>query len=101
FTKDGSAKIADFGLAKLLAEEESRDATRTGEPVGTPRYMAPEQADGRPEKVGPATDIYALGTMLYECLTGQAPFVSASVVETIDKIRHDEPVPPRRLQRSI
>ena len=101
FARDGTPKVTDFGLAKLLEADPERDATRTGEPVGTPRYMAPEQAAGRPEQIGPATDVYALGTMLYECMTGQVPFVSASVVETIDKIRHDDPVPPRRFQRSI
>ena len=103
FTRGGVPKIADFGLAKILQgdEDQPRDATRTGEPIGTPRYMAPEQAAGRGDGVGPATDVYALGTMLYECLTGQAPFASAGVVDTMDRIRHEEPLSPRRLQRSI
>jgi eukaryotic-like serine/threonine-protein kinase len=103
FARDGTPKITDFGLAKLLADDADapRDPTRNGEPVGTPRYMAPEQAGGRPDQIGPATDIYALGNMLYECMTGQAPFVSPSVVETMEKIRADEPAPPRRLQRAI
>jgi tetratricopeptide (TPR) repeat protein/tRNA A-37 threonylcarbamoyl transferase component Bud32 len=101
FAHDGTPKITDFGLAKVLEEDLARDATRSGEPVGTPRYMSPEQATGRPDQIGPATDVYALGTILYECLTGQVPFVSASVVETVDKIRYEDPVPPRRLQRSI
>ncbi|QEL16752.1 serine/threonine-protein kinase [Limnoglobus roseus] len=94
-------KLTDFGLAKLLVEDPdaARDATRTGEPVGTPRYMAPEQTTGRHELTGPATDVYALGTILYECLTGQVPFVAASVVETVEKIRFAEPVPPRRFQK--
>jgi eukaryotic-like serine/threonine-protein kinase len=85
FSGDGTPKITDFGLAKMLEESDDspRDATRTGEPMGTPRYMAPEQAAGRPDLIGPATDVYALGTLLYECLTGQVPFVSASVMATM------------------
>ncbi len=103
FTRGGIPKITDFGLAKVLLEdaEAMRDATRTGESIGTPRYMAPEQAAGQQARIGPATDVYALGTLLYECLTGQVPFVSTSAVETMDKIRSEEPVSPRRLQRSI
>jgi tRNA A-37 threonylcarbamoyl transferase component Bud32/tetratricopeptide (TPR) repeat protein len=99
----GTPKLTDFGLAKVLEEEPDgpRDATRTGEPIGTPRYMAPEQAAGRHDRIGPATDVYALGTLLYECLTGRVPFVSASVIETLDRIRSDEPLSPRRLQPSI
>lgn len=103
FATDGTVKISDFGLAKLLeADSDSpRDATQTGEPLGTPRYMAPEQAAGTQDQIGPATDVYALGTLLFECLTGQVPFVSASAIETMDKIRHAEPVSPRKLQRSV
>jgi len=102
FARDGTAKITDFGLAKVLEHDlDGRDATRSGEPIGTPRYMAPEQAAGQGDQIGPATDVYALGTLLYEALTGQVPFVSASVVETMQKIRQDEPLPPRRLQPSI
>ena len=101
--KDGTPKITDFGLAKMLEEQADspHDATRTGEPIGTPRYMAPEQAAGKQEQVGPATDVYGLGNLLYECLTGQVPFVSASVMETMQKIREDEPLSPTRLQPSI
>jgi tetratricopeptide (TPR) repeat protein/tRNA A-37 threonylcarbamoyl transferase component Bud32 len=103
FTREGTPKITDFGLAKILQEEPDapRDATRSGEPIGTPRYMAPEQAAGRADHIGPATDVYALGTIFYECLTGQVPFLSASAVETMEKIRADEPRPPRRLQSSV
>ncbi len=103
FTAEGTPKITDFGLAKVLQDdaESPRDATRTGEPIGTPRYMSPEQAAGQAEGVGPATDVHALGTLLYECLTGRAPFVAASVVETLQKIRSEEPLAPRRLQPSI
>ncbi|MDB5385052.1 MAG: protein kinase family protein, partial [Planctomycetaceae bacterium] len=103
FAKDGTPKVTDFGLAKVLLNEAElpRDATRTGEPIGTPRYMAPEQAAGQQDQIGPLTDVYALGTLLYECLTGQAPFVASSVVDTLQKIRFDEPLSPRRLEPSI
>ena len=103
FAADGTPKITDFGLAKILAaqDDQPQEATRSGEPVGTPRYMSPEQAAGKPDQIGPATDVYALGTMLYECMTGNVPFMSASVIDTVDKIRYEEPVPPRRLQRAI
>src|SRR5262249_6832406 len=72
----GTPKLTDFGLAKVLEEgrDGPRDATRTGEPIGTPRYMSPEQAAGQNDRIGPTTDVYALGTLLYECLTGQVPF---------------------------
>jgi serine/threonine protein kinase len=102
FASDGTAKLTDFGLAKVLEDADGlRDATRTGEPIGTPRYMSPEQAAGQNDHIGPATDVYALGTLLYECLTGQVPFVSAGVIETLNRIRFDDPVSPWRLQPSI
>lgn len=103
YTSDGTPKITDFGLAKVLDDDfhSPRDVTRTGEPVGTPRYMAPEQASGQHNRIGPSTDVYALGTLLYECLTGKAPFVATSVVDTLQMIRTDDPVSPRRLQSSI
>jgi eukaryotic-like serine/threonine-protein kinase len=69
--------------------------------MGTPRYMAPEQAAGRPDLIGPATDVYSLGTILYECLTGQVPFTAAGVMATMEKIRTEEPKAPRRLQAVI
>jgi eukaryotic-like serine/threonine-protein kinase len=103
FALDGTPKISDFGLAKVLegADDWPRDATQSGEPIGTPRYMAPEQAAGQPQRIGPATDVYGLGTLFYECLTGQVPFVASNVIETLDKIRNLEPVSPRRLLRSV
>ena len=66
FADDGTPKLADFGLAKLLAADDAapRDTTRTGGAVGTSRYMAPEQAGGQRDRIGPATDVYALGTLL-------------------------------------
>src|SRR5438874_423010 len=69
---DGSPRITDFGLARRVEGEAG--LTRTGEMVGTPSYMAPEQARGKATEVGPAADIYALGAILYECLTGRPPF---------------------------
>lgn len=103
FAKDGTPKITDFGLAKMLENdaETPRDVSRSSEPIGTPRYMSPEQAAGERHLIGPATDVYALGAILYECLTSQAPLVAASVVETMSRIQRDDPVPPRRMQPSI
>jgi eukaryotic-like serine/threonine-protein kinase len=104
FTGDGVVKITDFGLAKVLwdSEDESpMNATRTGEAMGTPRYMSPEQAAGEHDRVGPATDVYALGTLLYECLTGRAPFVATGIADTLQMIRVDDPLPLRRLSPGI
>src|SRR5262245_34895901 len=89
-------KIADFGLAKQLDEDSGQ--TRTGAVMGTPSYMAPEQAAGRLKEIGPVTDVYALGAILYETLTGRPPFRAASTVETLEQVRFQEPVPPSRLQ---
>ena len=88
-------KVTDFGLAKLLDGDSG--ATRSGDVMGTPSYMAPEQAAGRTRDVGPATDTYALGVILYEMLTGRPPFVGVSVPEVLDQVRRQEPVAPRRL----
>jgi tetratricopeptide (TPR) repeat protein len=99
----GAPKIGDFGLAKLLdmdrGPETKLDAapTRTGAILGTPSYMAPEQASGS-KTVGTAADVYALGAILYECLTGRPPFRAASPLETLEQVRSQDPVPPRRLQ---
>jgi hypothetical protein len=106
-SESGSAtprpRITDFGLAKVFAidPDTPRDETRAGDPIGTPRYMAPEQAAGRNDLIGPATDVYALGNLLYECLTGRVPFLATNVVETLDQIRSEEPPPPRRFQPSV
>jgi WD40 repeat protein/serine/threonine protein kinase len=96
-------KITDFGLAKHLHGEPlpSSSLTQTGEILGTPSYMAPEQASGRGAPIGQATDVYALGTILYELLTGRPPFVGVSAVETLLLVRQEEPVPPRRLQPNV
>ncbi len=89
-------KITDFGLAKDMTT--SAGLTRTGEAMGTPCYMAPEQARGDRKAVGPATDIYSLGVILYEMLTGRPPFDAASPAETVAQVLHDDPVPPSRLR---
>lgn len=94
-----SPKITDFGLAKQLDAHEG--ATVTGQVLGTPSYMAPEQAAGKGKEVGPAADVYALGAILYECLTGRPPFRAASALETLEQVRTQLPVPPRRLLPSV
>ncbi len=103
---DGSPRIGDFGLAKLLAGDGSLSQsgnrspgpalTVSGSVLGTPSYMAPEQADGRNRQIGPRTDVYGLGAILYECLTGQPPFAGANLLETLERVRSEAPVAPRR-----
>jgi tetratricopeptide (TPR) repeat protein len=93
--KDGTLKITDFGLAKRLVDTPA--GSRTGDIKGTPSYMAPEQADGRVHECGPATDVYALGAILYELLTGRPPFVGADVIETLEQVRLADPPPPSKL----
>jgi serine/threonine-protein kinase len=104
-TAHGLPKISDFGLAKRLDPEPGtslpRDRTQTGEVLGTPSYMAPEQTLGRPGDVGPAADVYALGAILYECLTGRPPFQAATRLDTLLQVRTEHPVPPRRLVPSV
>ncbi len=92
-------KITDFGLAQPL--EGGRTMTQSGFLVGTPGYMAPEQASGKRALVGPATDIYALGVLLYQMLTGQLPFKGDSTLELLRAVTSDEPPRPRRLQPRI
>ena len=95
---DSIPKITDFGLAKPLDDDSG--LTRTGIIVGTPYYMAPEQAEGG-KTLTPAADLYALGTILYEMLTGRPPFKGTTVHETLRQVVADDPLPPRRLQPGI
>jgi WD40 repeat protein len=92
-------KIVDFGLAKLLGEDAGQ--TRTGAVMGTPSYMAPEQAAGKNREVGPATDIYALGAVLYDLVTGRPPFKAATVMDTLQQVLSLEPAAPRRLNPKV
>ncbi len=99
FSAPSAVKITDFGLAKLL--EADAGQTGSGEILGTPSYMAPEQAEGKRGTVGPAVDVYALGAILYELLTGRPPFQGETTLETLDQLRHQEPVAPRQLQPKL
>jgi eukaryotic-like serine/threonine-protein kinase len=95
----GVPKITDFGLAINLGEGSRH--TRTGEVVGTPHYMAPEQAQGRRKEFGPPTDIHALGAILYELLTGRPPFIGATAVDTLVQVSYEDPIPPTRLRPDL
>jgi serine/threonine-protein kinase len=94
-TAEGAPKITDFGLAKSLTKDAG--LTRSDSIMGSPGYMAPEQAQGRTKEVGPPADVYALGAILYEILTGRPPFTGATVLETLEQVRTIEPVAPSRL----
>jgi WD40 repeat protein len=96
--EDGTPKVTDFGLAKKIGEA---GQTQTGAVMGTPSYMAPEQADGRGRETGPACDVYALGAILFECLTGRPPFKGPTPLDTMMQVVADEPVPPSRLNSKV
>jgi formylglycine-generating enzyme required for sulfatase activity/Tfp pilus assembly protein PilF len=96
---DGTPKITDFGLAKRLEGEAG--TTESGAVVGTPSYMAPEQAGGHTHQIGAPADIYALGSILYETLTGRPPFKADSPLDTCLQVLQEEPLPPSRLQRKV
>ncbi len=93
---DGTLKISDFGLVKQLEDESGQ--TMSGVILGTPCYMAPEQARGELRNIGPAADQYALGAILYELLTGRPPFQGMSTLDTLDMVRGKDPIPPSQLQ---
>lgn len=92
-------KIADFGLAKRL--ESDTGVTQTGAIMGTPAYMSPEQASGDTRLIGPLADVYALGAILYSCLTGRAPFQGATAADTLEHVRTREPAAPRSINKAI
>ncbi len=95
----GNPRVTDFGLAKKL--EGDSGLTGSGQIMGTPSYMPPEQAGGQRGAVGPAADVYALGATLYALITGRPPFQAATAMDTVLQVLSDEPVPPRRLNPSI
>lgn len=90
-------KITDFGLVKQIGAD---GPTKTGDFLGTPNFAPPEQATGQSD-LGPAADVYSLGAILYQMLTGRPPFVGATPLETLDQVRFSEPVPPSRLRPKL
>ncbi len=98
-TKDGVPKITDFGLAKRLGSQDGQ--TRTGSVMGTPNYMSPEQAAGQTRLIGTPSDVYALGALLYETLTGRPPFDDESPMETLRQVIDKEPVAPSILRPEV
>jgi WD40 repeat protein/tRNA A-37 threonylcarbamoyl transferase component Bud32 len=95
----GQPHVTDFGLAKRVAG--GTDQTQSGAVVGTPSYMAPEQADGQGKRLTTAADVYGLGAVLYELLAGRPPFQAATVLDTLAQVLHDDPVPPSRLAEGV
>jgi serine/threonine protein kinase len=98
-TVEGEPKITDFGLAKLLGAGEGQ--TVSGDVLGTPNYMAPEQAEGDSRRAGPATDVYGLGAILYELLTGRPPFQAETRIKTALQVLTEPPVPPGVLRPEV
>ena len=99
FDQAGVPKIADFGLAKRLEVDEGQ--TLTGQIIGTPSYMAPEQARGWDDDIGPTADVYSLGAILYEMLTGRPPLKGSTLEETLRLVQEEDPVPPSRLRSKL
>src|SRR5260221_4707725 len=98
-TADGTPKVTDFGLARRL--QGGGALTLSGVPMGTPSYMAPEQAQGQRDAAGPGADVYALGAILYELLTGRPPVRAATAAETLQQVISQEPAPPSRLHAKV
>jgi serine/threonine protein kinase len=92
-------KVTDFGLAKDLADDS--ELTLTGQTLGSPSYISPEQAEGRRNDLGPCSDVYSLGAILYHLLTGRPPFAGESITATVNQVINDEPVSPRLLNPSV
>ena len=97
--KEGRPHVTDFGLAKLI----DRDGvlTRSGDFMGTPSYTSPEQAAGRQDQIGPQSDVYSLGAILYELLTGRPPFQSSNSMQTLIQVMEVDPVPPKRRNANV
>ena len=93
--------ITDFGLAKRTEELDRGEMTASGAILGTPNYLSPEQAEGRNAEVGPATDVHALGMMLYQLATGELPFRGRSAVEVMSRIVHEKAPSPRTVRPDL
>ena len=94
-------KVSDFGLSKVLDEQTTEQPTRTGSILGTPAYMSPEQARAEVKQIGPASDIYSIGTVLYELLTGRPPFQGTTPIQIIQQIVHEDAIAPSRLKKGL
>ena len=95
----GRPRVTDFGLAKRL--DIDNGLTITGQVMGTPSYMPPEQASGRTAEIGPSADIYSLGAILYGLVSGRPPFQAATVAETLRQVTEQEPLSPRQLNTAV
>jgi len=101
FDDDRRVRVTDFGLAALRTADDGPGLTITGQVLGTPHFMSPEQVSGRKAAVGPGADVYALGATLYALLTGRPPFQAASTIDVLKQVVENEPVPPRKLDASL